>query len=125
MNSWDAALIGLAQAAAIIPSLSRSAMTVATGLGRNLDRELAAKFSFIIAIPAILGAGLIQSKAIVKAGTLGIGFWPLALGFVAAFVSGWIAIKLFMGLIQRTSIKGYAYYCFAVGAIILACSLMK
>lgn len=123
MNIWDATLIGLAQGAAIIPALSRSATTISVSLARDLERPLAARFSFLIAIPAILGAGLIQSKAIVKAGTLGIGFWPLALGFIAAFFSGLLALKLFMGLIQRTSIRGYAYYCFVAGFLVLLLSV--
>lgn len=122
MNVRDASLIGLAQGLAILPSLSRSAMTISTALACNLDRKLAAQFSFIISIPAILGAGLIQSRAIFKAGEMGIGFWPLAVGFLAAFFSGMIAIKIFMGLIQRASLRVFAYYCFIIGilTIILA-----
>ena len=124
MNVWDALLIGLAQGCAIAPGLSRSGTTISASLARNLDRQLAAKFSFLLAIPAILGAGLLQSKAIIKAGTLGIGIWPLVLGFIAAFISGLIAIKLFMQMIQRTSIRIFAYYCFAAGALTLILSLI-
>lgn len=119
MNIWDAALIGLAQGCAIAPGLSRSGTTISASLARNLDRGLAARFSFLLAIPAILGAGLLQSKAIVRAGTLGIGIWPLVIGFIAAFVSGWIAIKIFMDMIQKTSIRVFAYYCFAIGVAVL------
>jgi undecaprenyl-diphosphatase len=119
MNIWDAILIGLAQGCAIAPGLSRSGTTISASLARNLDRSLAARFSFLLSIPAILGAGLIQSKEIIKAGTVGIGFWPLFLGFVAAFVSGWIAIKIFMNIIQRMSIRIFAYYCLLLGVIIL------
>lgn len=119
MNVWDAVLIGLAQGCAIAPGLSRSGTTISASLARNLDRTLAARFSFLLAIPAILGAGLVQSKAIVKAGTAGIGIWPLSLGFLSAFVSGWIAIGIFMSLIQRTSIRMFAYYCFAAGILVL------
>ncbi|MDD5382393.1 MAG: undecaprenyl-diphosphate phosphatase, partial [Candidatus Margulisbacteria bacterium] len=115
MNIWDAVLVGLAQGAAIAPGLSRSGTTISASLARNLDRTLAARFSFLLAIPAILGAGLLQSKAIIKAGTLGIGPWPLILGFLAAFISGLIAIRFFMSLIQRTSIRMFAYYCFTIG----------
>ncbi len=122
MNFMDAALIGLAQGAAIIPSLSRSATTISAALARDLDRRLAARFSFLVSIPAILGAGLVQSKAILKAGTLGIGFWPLFLGFLAALISGWLAIKLFMEMIQRTSLRVFAYYCFAIGVAVLLLS---
>jgi undecaprenyl-diphosphatase len=123
MNIWDVVLIGLAQGAAIAPGLSRSGTTISASLARNLDRQLAARFSFLLAIPAILGAGLVQSKAIVKAGTMGIGFWPLFLGFLAALISGWIAIKIFMNMIQKKSIRIFAYYCFAVGAAVLLLSL--
>ena len=119
MNVWDAVLIGLAQGCAIAPGLSRSGTTISASLGRNLDRTLAARFSFLLSIPAILGAGLIQSKAIIKAGTIGIGLWPLILGFIAAAISGWIAIKIFMNIIQRMSIRVFAYYCFAVGTLVL------
>lgn len=119
LGIWDAILIGLAQGCAIAPGLSRSGTTISASLARNLDRTLAARFSFLLSIPAILGAGLVQSKEIIKAGTAGIGLGPLILGFIAAFVSGWIAIKIFMNIIQRTSIKGFAYYCFAVGLLVL------
>jgi len=124
MNFWDAILIGLAQGCAIAPGLSRSGTTISASLGRNLNRTLAARFSFLLSIPAILGAGLLQSKTIIKAGTIGIGFWPLFMGFVAAFISGWIAIKIFMSIIQRTSIRIFAYYCFVIGAIVLIFSVM-
>jgi len=121
MNIWDAVLIGLAQGCAIAPGLSRSGTTISASLARDLDRNLAARFSFLLSIPAILGAGLVQSKAILKAGTVGIGIWPLVLGFVAAFISGLLAIKIFMSMIQRTSLRGFAYYCFVVGALVLIC----
>jgi undecaprenyl-diphosphatase len=123
MNIWDAVLIGLAQGCAIAPGLSRSGTTISASLARNIDRTLAARFSFLLSIPAILGAGLIETKEIIQAGTTGIGLWPLALGFAAAFVSGWIAIKIFMNIIQRTSIRVFAYYCFIAGIIILAIKL--
>jgi undecaprenyl-diphosphatase len=119
MNIWDAVLIGIAQGCAIAPGLSRSGATISASLARDIDRNLAARFSFLLAIPAIFGAGLVQSKAIFEAGTIGIGIWPLILGFVAAFVSGLIAIKIFMGIIQRTSLRMFAYYCFVIGFIVL------
>ena len=123
LNLRDAVLIGLAQGCAIAPGLSRSGTTISAALALNLDRGLAARFSFLLAIPTILGAGLLQSKAIFKAGTLGIGVFPLALGFMAAFLSGLLAIKILLGLIQRASLRGFAYYCFGVGALVLFFSL--
>jgi len=96
MNFWDAILIGLAQGCAIAPGLSRSGTTISAALGLNFDRAQAARFSFLLSIPAIFGAGLFKAKDIVEAGTAGIGFWPLLLGGLAAFITGWLAIKLFM-----------------------------
>jgi len=123
LNIWDAVIIGLAQGCAIAPGLSRSGTTISAALGRNLDRNLAARFSFLLAVPTILGAGLIQSRAIIKAGTLDSGYLPLLLGFVAAFLSGLIAIKIFMNIIQKTSLQIFAYYCFVVGALVLVASI--
>lgn len=119
MNFRDALLIGLAQGAAIAPGLSRSGTTISVSLARDLDRGLAARFSFLLSIPAILGAGLLQSKNIMKAGEIGVGFWPLLIGFLAAFISGLIAIRIFMGMIQKMSIRPFAYYCFLIGIIVL------
>lgn len=124
MGIWDALFIGVAQGCAIAPGLSRSGTTISASLGRGFDRSFAARFSFILSIPAILGAGLLQSKAIIKAGTLGIGFAPLVIGFLAALFSGLIAIKFFMALIQRTSIRVFAYYCLAVGFFVILRALV-
>ena len=125
MNWKDAVLIGLAQGCAIAPGLSRSGATISAALGRDIDRKLAARFSFLLSIPAILGAGLLQSKTIIKAGSIGIGIWPLVVGFIAAFVSGLFAIKIFMRIIQRTSLRVFAYYCFIIGAAVLAFSMFS
>ena len=119
----DATIIGLAQGAAIIPSLSRSAITISTSLARGLDRSLAARYSFLVSIPTILGAGLLQSKEIFKAGTMGIGVGALGLGFIAAFLSGLVAINIFMNIIKMTSIRVFAYYCVVLGALVLISSV--
>ena len=125
MGIWDAVLIGLAQGCAIAPGLSRSGATISASLARGFDRTLAARFSFLLAIPAILGAGLVQAKTIFKAGTIGIGVWPLALGFIAAFISGLIAIRIFMNIIQRTSLRIFAYYCFVIGLLVIIIGVLS
>ena len=122
MNIWDAVLVGLAQGCAIAPGLSRSGTTISASLARGLDRKLAAKFSFLLAIPAILGAGLVQLPKVMRAGSTDAGLWAMILGFIAAFLSGLLAIRIFMGLIQRTSLRIFAYYCFVVGAVVLILS---
>lgn len=125
MNIWDAVLIGLAQGCAIAPGLSRSGTTISASLARDLDRGLAARFSFLLAIPAILGAGVLQAKTIFKAGAVDLGVAPLLIGFAAAFISGWLAIKVFMNIIQRTSLRAFAYYCFLLGLLVIGLSLLR
>jgi len=115
LNLWDAIVIGLAQSAAIAPGLSRSGTTVSAGLMRGMNRELAARFSFLLSIPAILGAGLFEAKKIAVVTDI----MPLVLGGIAAFASGFLAIGLFMKIITRYSLRGFAYYCLAVGLIVL------
>ena len=112
---WDSFVIGLAQAAAIAPGLSRSGTTLSAALMRGLNRELAARFSFLLAIPTILGAGIFKFKKIVEVPDI----WPLILGAVPAFIAGYLAIHIFMGMIKRQSIRGFAYYCAAVGIVVL------
>lgn len=119
MSLWDSFVIGLAQAAAIAPGLSRSGATVSASLMRGLNRELAARFSFLLSIPIILGAGIFEMKKIAEVESL----WPLLLGAVSAFISGFFAIKIFMSIIQRTSIRAFAYYCFAAGVLVMAFAL--
>jgi len=118
-TKMDALLIGAAQGAAIAPGLSRSGTTISMALLRDLDRNLAARFSFILSLPAILGAILFQGKSLLEDGIGEISMFPYVLGFVAAFISGLIAIRIFMLMIQKISLRPFAYYCFAVGIIVL------
>lgn len=115
----DAIIIGFAQGCAIAPGLSRSGATVSAALMRGLKRDFAARFSFLMAVPAILGAGLFKAGDLAEAVSSGIGFVPLLVGFIAAFISGWIAIKLFLEIIKRTSIRGFAYYCIVMGIFVM------
>ena len=111
-----ALFMGLGQACAILPGLSRSGTTIAAGLVAGLDKEFAAKFSFILAIPAILGAFILQVKDIGSA--MDANFLPVFLGFVAAFISGYIAIKWMLDLIQKRNLDIFAYYCWIVGIVV-------
>ena len=111
-----ALFMGLGQACAILPGLSRSGTTIAAGLVAGLDKEFAAKFSFILSIPAILGAFILQVKDIGSA--MDANFLPVFLGFVAAFISGYIAIKWMLDLIQERTLDIFAYYCWIVGIVV-------
>ena len=117
----ESLFMGLGQACAILPGLSRSGTTIAAGLVIGLDKEFAAKFSFILSIPAILGAFLLQVKDIGSA--MDANFLPIILGFIAAFIAGYAAIKWMLELIQKRSLDIFAYYCWAVGIIVFMGSI--
>ena len=121
MGWFQSLFMGLGQACAIMPGLSRSGTTIAAGLVVGLDKEFAAKFSFILSIPAILGAFLLQVKDIGSA--MDANFLPIVLGFIASFIAGYVAIKWVLDLIQKRSLDIFAYYCWAVGIIVFMGSI--
>jgi undecaprenyl-diphosphatase len=110
-------LIGFAQVAALIPGVSRSGATITAGFFLGLSRKQAARFSFLLAIPIIAGSAV----GILLAGSneLAVGSWQLALGMIAAFVSGLLAIRVLLGIIERVGLRPFAYYRFAVAALVL------
>ena len=117
----EALWMGLGQACAILPGLSRSGTTIAAGLTIGLDKEFAAKFSFILSIPAILGAFILQAKDIGSA--LDVNFLPVFLGFIASIIAGYLAIKWVLNLIQNKSLDIFAYYCWLMGIIVFMGSI--
>ena len=112
----EALFMGLGQACAILPGLSRSGTTIAAGLTIGLNKEFAAKFSFILSIPAILGAFVVQLKDIGSA--MDANFLPVFLGFIASIIAGYLAIKWMLDLIQNRNLDIFAYYCWLVGLIV-------
>ena len=121
IGAKEALFMGLGQACAILPGLSRSGTTIASGLVIGLDKEFAAKFSFILSIPAILGAFLVQLKDIGSA--MDANFLPIFLGFIAAFIAGYAAIKWMLDLIQKRSLDIFAYYCWVVAIVVFMGSI--
>ncbi len=121
VNLGDAAAMGLMQAVAILPGLSRSGSTISAGVASGLTRKRAADFSFLMSIPAILGSLVLELKGIVLDGEpIGdITFLPTFLGVVAAAVFGFIAIKGMLKLIRRISMKWFALYTFLLGTFLL------
>lgn len=115
----DSFLVGALQGAAILPAISRSGLTIAGALFRRIDRKTAARFSFLLSIPAIMGATLVQIPDLLEGGSEVIGAGPLVLGTMAAAVSGYIAVKWMLNIIQRGSLKVFAVYVWFLGAIIL------
>ena len=117
----EALFMGLGQACAILPGLSRSGTTIAAGLTIGLNKEFAAKFSFILSIPAILGAFVLQLKDIGSA--MDANFLPVFLGFIASIIAGYMAIKWMLDLIQNKSLDIFAYYCWLIGLIVFMGSI--
>ena len=115
----DALLVGCAQAVAIAPAISRSGSTIAASLGRKLNRETAAKFSFLLSIPAILGAAVMTFRGIISDGAGDIEWLNMAVGFVAAMLSGYLAIKFMLNLIKKAKLKYFAVYVFILAAVLL------
>ncbi len=118
---WGSATaMGIAQAIAIFPGISRSGSTVTTALWRRVDPVAAAEFSFLMSIPAILGAALLSlPDALREGGGRGVGMLPLMVGALAAGVSGIVAIRFFVILLKRQNFYVFAWYCWAAGALFL------
>ncbi len=117
---YDAIAIGLAQASAILPGVSRSGTTIATALYQGIKREDAARFSFLLAVPAILGAGLFAFIQILT-GSEPINYqWSvLAVAFGFAFIFGLGSIHLLLYLLRRVGLTPFAYYLVIVGAALI------
>ena len=110
-------LIGLAQAFAILPGISRSGTTITVGIFSGLDREEAARFSFILSIPAILGANIHKFSSILN---LDRSLWlSYILGTLAAFISGYLVISFLITIVKKQRLKYFAFYCWSIAIITL------
>lgn len=116
----DSLLIGFMQAVAIIPGISRSGSTISSSLACGLQKNTAAKFSFILSIPAILGAAVLQIKNIFGGTTTEfVHIWPMIFGFIAAMLSGYLSIKFMLKLISESKLKLFSYYVFVLAFFII------
>ena len=126
ITASDAMSIGVWQALSILPGVSRSGSTIAGGMLRGLDRPAAARFSFLMSIPALLGAGVLALKDLVDtpnlADTLGL---PIVVGFVAAAISGYLCIRWLLGFLQKHSLTAFAAYCAAFRALCLILGVVR
>ncbi|MCB1136926.1 MAG: undecaprenyl-diphosphate phosphatase, partial [Chlamydiia bacterium] len=117
-NNWRSALcIGVFQAIAIIPGVSRSGSTISAARVLGWDRVEAARFSFLMAIPAILGGVCLEVLEIVsgKAVVATSAWQPYAVGFVASFVVGWLALIQLLRLVSKGNLRIFIWYCLALG----------
>jgi len=115
MGGVDAILIGIAQGLAILPGISRSGATISTGLFCGLDRELSGKFSFLLSIPAILGATLLEYKKLDITSGLG----TVLIGTAVAFGVGILALTFLMKIIKMGKIFNFSYYCCGMGILMI------
>ncbi len=126
MTWQDAGWIGLAQAVSIVPGVSRSGITIAVALWRGIGREDAARYSFLAAVPALLGAGgYAMLRDWQTATSLGYAPGALLVGFLSAFVFGTVAILWLVDVIRRGRVQLFAYYCWTVGGLMFAIALLQ
>ena len=126
LSLWDAFVIGVAQACAVLPGLSRSGSTIATGLMLGNKKEKLAQFSFLMVIPPILGEALLDILKAANGEDViadSIGTFPLAVGFLAAFLSGCFACKLMISIVKKGKLIYFGYYCAVVGVAVLVYQL--
>ena len=129
MRWKDAILIGLSQALAIFPGVSRSGATITAGLALGLERESAARFSFLLSAPIIAGAGAKSLydfiRGLGQAGTEAAGLGLIAVGFVAAAVSGFFCIKILLSFLQKHTAKSFVFYRWALAALVIIVAVVK
>lgn len=116
VKAGGALTIGMAQAVAILPGISRSGITIVAGLGTGLSRSQAARFSFLMAIPALAGAAALKLPELPS---LDLGAGPLAVGFLASLISSYLAIGGLIGYLQRRGLSPFAAYCLIAGPLAL------
>ncbi len=115
----DALWIGCSQVLALLPGISRSGATIAGGMTRNLDRSSAARFSFLMSVPVLFGAGLLACRDLFALPAADHFMLPLAAGFLAALISGYAAIRWLIAYLSNHSLYVFAGYCLLVGLYII------
>ena len=124
MHWSDAPIVGIFQGLAIAPGISRSGSTIVGSLFRGLNKELATKFSFLISIPSILGAAILEFKDVFEIGMGDISVGVTIVGVLTAFISGLFAIRTLISLIKKEKLYYFSFYTWAVGLIVIIISLI-
>ena len=125
MNWLDAVWVGFGQALAIFPGVSRSGATISAGMTRNLQRPAAARFAFLISIPIMLAAGLVAGLDLLQIPNLASLLPVFIPGFIAAAVTGYLAIRWLLGFLVRHTLYGFAIYCVVMALIVIGVSLIR
>lgn len=125
LSFTGAIAIGFAQAAALVPGVSRSGATITLSLFFGLRREEAARFSFLMSVPIIGGAGMLELGKVVSAGMDAQEIALFAVGFVASALVGYLAIKFFLSFVAHFSLRPFAYYRFALAAVVAVALILQ
>lgn len=120
LTKGKSVIVGIFQGIAVIPGISRSGLTISSGLLQGVRRETIIMFSFLLSVPAILGAMAFEARDLVLSG---IEPLPLLAGFLASLVAGYISIKILIKLIMQRRFRHFSWYCWAVGIIVMALAL--
>ena len=118
LNFLNSFIIGIAQGIAVVPGISRSGATIGAGLATGLEREVAFKFSFLLAIPAVAGACILKAHKITTVLANGESFIFLA-GAVAAALTGLIAMRILLGLVKKNKLSFFGIYCILAGILVI------
>ena len=125
VTAQDALAIGAAQALALFPGISRSGSTISAGIVRGLLRPEAARFSFLMSIPVMLGAGMIATLDLIRSPSSIQQIGPILVGFASAAIVGYLAIRWLLGFLARRSLTPFAVYCTAIGLAGIALFLVR
>lgn len=125
MTWLDSLLIGLMQALAILPGISRSGATMAGGLARHYQRPAAARFSFLMSIPVMLGAGVVALKDLLEIPNFTEYLLPVGVGFTVAAIVGYASIAWLLSFVRQRSFYGFAVYCVLVSVACLAFGFLR
>ncbi|MFH1823697.1 MAG: undecaprenyl-diphosphatase UppP [Candidatus Firestonebacteria bacterium] len=123
VNWLNSVIIGIAQGIAIIPGISRSGSTISAGILLGLDKKFAMEFSFLISIPAILGAMVLEVKDLTSEKLQNINYFVYIAGFLMAAIVGYLSIKLLLNLLQKQRLYIFSIYCIVLGLVILGTGL--
>lgn len=121
---YDAILIGIAQAIALIPGVSRSGITISAGLFRNLSREASARFSFLLSTPVIAGATILEGRKLIQ-NPESYNIEMFSIGLISAFIAGFFAIKFLLNFLKKYPLNVFVYYRFLLAGIILIAYYLK
>jgi undecaprenyl-diphosphatase len=121
--SWDALFVGIAQGLAIVPGISRSGATISTGLLRAVDREIAFRFSFLLSIPAVLGATVLESRDLsVLTSEADLG--AVLVGVAVSIAVGYLSLRVLRGVLVRRKLHWFAPYCWVLGSLLVVSQLI-